>query len=175
MQGCGMKGKHFFYKKNNNNKKNQHLVLAGPFVSRDLPLQVLDVALQGTDQSQQPLSLLLQFVDVCRPVIDLSLQTVELPSRSRPPRKKRGSECIRVGQEGRSHLKCSAHLLCHDTSFPFQIRVALFLSVKLPLILDLDIMDLPLLILLCLLYEFFKLADLLLCILLTLHRIESRK
>lgn len=58
----------------------------------------------------------------------------------------------------------------HDTSFSFQVRVGLFLSVEFLLILDLDVMDLPLLILLYLLYDLFKITDLLLCILLTLHK-----
>lgn len=58
----------------------------------------------------------------------------------------------------------------HDTSFSFQVRVGLFLSVEFLLILDLDVMDLPLLILLYLLYDLFKITDLLLRILLTLHK-----
>lgn len=55
-----------------------HLVLVGLFMSRDLPLQVLDVALQRANQSQQPLPLLLQLVYVCASLINLPLQTVEL-------------------------------------------------------------------------------------------------
>lgn len=58
-----------------------HLIMVGLFVSGDLPLQVLDVALQGADQPQQPLPLLLQRVDVCAPVVDLPLQTVELAAQ----------------------------------------------------------------------------------------------
>lgn len=57
----------------------------------------------------------------------------------------------------------------HDPSFSSQIGVGLFLSVQLLLILDLDVMDLPLLILLHLPYDLFKLPDLLLCILLALR------
>ena len=55
-----------------------HLVLVGLFMSRDLPLQVLDVALQRADQPQQPLPLLFQLVYVCASLINLPLQTVEL-------------------------------------------------------------------------------------------------
>lgn len=58
-----------------------HLVLVGLFVPSDLPLQVLDVALQRADQTQQPLTLLLQLVGVRALVVDLPLETVELSER----------------------------------------------------------------------------------------------
>lgn len=42
-------------------------------MSRDLPLQVFNVTLQGADQLKQPLPLLLQFVYISAPVINLLL------------------------------------------------------------------------------------------------------
>lgn len=50
-----------------------HLVLTGLFMSRDLPLQVLNVAFQGADQPKQPEPLLLQLVCISIPVINLFL------------------------------------------------------------------------------------------------------
>lgn len=47
-----------------------HLVLTGLFMSRDLPLQVFNITLQGADQPKQPLPLLLQFVYISTPVIN---------------------------------------------------------------------------------------------------------
>lgn len=96
-------------------------------------------------------------------------------TQSSTTRKKRHTEYIRDRRGERRYIECFAHLLRHDTSFSFQICVALFLSVQFPLILDLDVVDLPLLVLLYLLYDLFKFADLLLCILLTLDKVKVRK
>lgn len=62
----------------------RHLVLVGLFMSRDLSPQILHVALEGADEPQQALPLLLQAVDVGASVLQLSLQTVQLPSHRRP-------------------------------------------------------------------------------------------
>lgn len=62
----------------------QHLVLVGLFMSGDLSPQILDVTLEGADQPQQALPLLLQVVDVAASVVQLSLQTVQLLSHRRP-------------------------------------------------------------------------------------------
>lgn len=52
-------------------------------MSRDLSLQVLQVTLEGSDQPQQALPLLFQVVDVGLPVVQVSLQTVQLLSHRR--------------------------------------------------------------------------------------------
>lgn len=62
----------------------RHLVLVCLYVSGDLSLQVLDVTVEGPDEPQQALPLLLQVVDVGASVVQLSLQTVELLSHTRP-------------------------------------------------------------------------------------------
>lgn len=61
--------------------QQKYLVLVGLFMSSDLPPQVFNVTLQGANQAQQLLALLLQLADVGASVIDLSLQTVRLRSQ----------------------------------------------------------------------------------------------
>lgn len=63
----------------------------------------------------------------------------------------------------------------HDSSFSFQIHVALLLTVQLPLVVDLDFVDDLLLVLLHLFDHLLELADLLPSAVLTLQKVKGKR
>lgn len=85
-------------------------------MSRDLSPQIRDVTVEGADEPQQALPLLLQVVDVGASVIQLSLQTVQLLSHRRPTQDETEDVSSEdQGQKTQPHKDVSINILLNSS------------------------------------------------------------